>query len=114
MVPTRDSNGVGAMDRALNRIVAEIYSGLRHGYFVSVTCEVIDRRRRQLVLMLARIISLLRSMRRIAIGPLGRATSRAEALMMSNDIDAPHPGYREPAMGPVRVGARVRTLPSRW
>ena len=38
-------------DRALRRIVAEIVDGLRHGYFeYSVTCEVIGRGRRRLVL----------------------------------------------------------------
>jgi hypothetical protein len=42
IVSERDSNGVGSRDRALNRIIDEIYSGLRHGYFeYALTCEVI-------------------------------------------------------------------------
>ena len=50
-VPEHDSNGVSSRDRALNRIIAEIYSGLRHGYFeYSLTCEVVGHERRRLVL----------------------------------------------------------------
>ncbi len=38
-------------DRALNRILAELRAGLRHGYFeYTLTCEVIGRGRRRLVL----------------------------------------------------------------
>jgi hypothetical protein len=46
-----DINGAPSRDRALNRIMAEIYAGLRHGYFeYAVTCEVIAHGRRRLVL----------------------------------------------------------------
>ena len=38
-------------DRAVRRILAEIESGLEHGYFqYSLTCEVIGKGRRRLVL----------------------------------------------------------------
>jgi hypothetical protein len=38
-------------DRALTRVLAEIHAGLRHGYFeYTLTCEVIGRGRRRLVL----------------------------------------------------------------
>lgn len=40
-----------ALDRALQRIVAEIQDGLRHGYFeLSLTCEIIGQERRCLTL----------------------------------------------------------------
>jgi hypothetical protein len=43
--------GAAAADRALQRIVAEIVDGLRHGYFeFRVTCEVIGSGRRRVVL----------------------------------------------------------------
>ena len=47
----RDRNDLGSRHRALNRIIAEIDAGLRHGYFsFTVTCEVVDHRRRRVVL----------------------------------------------------------------
>ena len=44
-------NQAGDRERALRRIVSEIQSGLRHGYFdFTVTCELIGQGRRRLVL----------------------------------------------------------------
>jgi len=41
----------GSRDRALGRIVAEIQTGLAHGYFsYTVSCEVIGAGRRRMVL----------------------------------------------------------------
>src|SRR6266508_2764864 len=40
-----------ALDRALQRIVAEIHEGLRHGFFsYSLDCEVVGQERRRLTL----------------------------------------------------------------
>ena len=40
-----------ALDRAVQRVLAEIYEGVRHGYFECiVTCEVIGQERRRLIL----------------------------------------------------------------
>ncbi len=42
---------LGAEDRALSRILAEIYDGLRHGFFEYVlTCEIVGQERRRLTL----------------------------------------------------------------
>ncbi len=39
------------IDRALDRVLAEIHDGLRHGYFeFTLTCEVVGREQRQLTL----------------------------------------------------------------
>ncbi len=48
---TRTDHSAAAVDRALHRIVSEVLSGLKHGYFeYSLTCEVIGQGRRRLVL----------------------------------------------------------------
>ena len=45
------SETAGVVDVAIRRILAEIHSGLRHGYFkYALTCEVIGHGRRRLVL----------------------------------------------------------------
>ena len=37
------------IDRALSRVLAEIYDGLRHGFFeLTLTCEVVGQERRRL------------------------------------------------------------------
>ena len=42
---------ITALDRAVQRVLAEIYEGLRHGYFdFSLTCEVVSQDRRRLIL----------------------------------------------------------------
>jgi hypothetical protein len=54
------SADVGSRNRALNRIVAEISSGLRHGYFeYSVTCEVTTQGRRRLILHVGKTYQFL-------------------------------------------------------
>jgi hypothetical protein len=50
-VPGRDRHRVDSRDHAIDRIVAEIYAGLQHGYFeYAVSCEVIGHGRRRVVL----------------------------------------------------------------
>ena len=51
-IPDRNSeSSLGGRDRALSRILAEVYSGLRHGFFeYTLTCEVVGQGRRRLVL----------------------------------------------------------------
>ncbi len=42
---------ITALDRAVQRVLAEIYEGVHHGYFeYVVTCEVIGQERRRLIL----------------------------------------------------------------
>lgn len=39
------------LDRAMQRMIAEVYDGLRHGYFeFTVSCEVVNRGKRRLLL----------------------------------------------------------------
>jgi hypothetical protein len=50
-MPKAGTESSNRLDEALQRIVVEIHSGLRHGYFdYSLTCEVIGQGRRRLVL----------------------------------------------------------------
>ena len=49
--PVQEVASVLTIDRAINRILAEIQEGLRHGYFeYALTCEVIGQERRRLTL----------------------------------------------------------------
>lgn len=50
-MPDQRADQTISRDRALDRILAELHAGLRHGYFdLRVTCEVIGRGRRRVVL----------------------------------------------------------------
>ena len=41
----------GSRDRALQRVLAEIHDGLRHGYFeLTLACEIVSQDRRRLIL----------------------------------------------------------------
>jgi hypothetical protein len=43
--------GDRSLDRALQRVLAEIQDGLRHGYFeLTVACEIVGQERRRLTL----------------------------------------------------------------
>jgi len=45
------SAGRSALDHALGRLVAEVYDGVRHGYFeFGLTCEVVNQERRRLTI----------------------------------------------------------------
>ena len=49
--PVQETASALTIDGAINRILAEIQEGLRHGYFEYVlTCEVIGQERRRLTL----------------------------------------------------------------
>jgi hypothetical protein len=45
------NRSVNALNRAVNRIVTEIHTGLRHGHFeYTLTCEIISQGKRRLIL----------------------------------------------------------------
>lgn len=47
----REATRTATLDRALQRVLAEIHDGLRHGHFeFSLTCEVVSQDRRRLTL----------------------------------------------------------------
>jgi len=51
MSDRRSSGSPDRLDVALQRVLAEIHAGLRHGYFeFSLTCEVVGHGRRRLIL----------------------------------------------------------------
>ena len=42
---------IATLDRAIQRVLAEIHEGVRHGYFaVTVDCEIVGQERRRLTL----------------------------------------------------------------
>jgi len=49
--PVQEVASVPAIDRAISRLLAEIYDGLRHGFFeFTLTCEIVGQERRRLTL----------------------------------------------------------------
>jgi hypothetical protein len=49
--PVQEVKSTLTIDRAINRVLAEIHEGLRHGHFeYALTCEVIGQERRRLTL----------------------------------------------------------------
>ena len=51
MIKVPNARQAPAIDHALNRVLAEIHDGLRHGFFeFTLTCEVIGQERRRLTL----------------------------------------------------------------
>jgi hypothetical protein len=51
MAEHRANASLDQLDKALQRVLAEIHAGLRHGYFeYTLSCEVIGQGRRRLLL----------------------------------------------------------------
>ena len=51
MIKVPNARQAPAIDHALNRVLAEIHDGLRHGFFeFTLTCEVVGQERRRLTL----------------------------------------------------------------
>ena len=51
MASVASSRPAPAVDRALNRVMAEIQDGLQHGFFeFTLVCEVVGQQRRRLTL----------------------------------------------------------------
>jgi hypothetical protein len=83
MIKVPNARQAPAIDHALNRVLAEIHDGLRHGFFeFTLTCEVIGQERRRLTLRAGKSHQF--------VIPKEECMRSAEAITDSCDGSDPH------------------------
>ena len=104
------SRPASAFDRAIARVLAELVDAVRHGHFdFRLTCEVISRGQRRLVLHAGKSYQFLIPQDACEGSTHSPVDSRHGRDLTHHDLDAAHRQHGEPAAGsaPLTAGARA-------